>query len=202
MKIDAASSVGASTGWLRGRLLAGLAIGATALGLLSAPATAMTVVYAWTPDSGQGGTGSLTLTSASITDPANFAGISVSSLTGLSYKWNNGATISLASVLTNNAPSWSACNGYLITGFQITANSVPATSGTFSLQNSAGSCYPGPVVVPGPGYNATNSVLYGAEGNAGHWTLSSYTTVPVPAAGWLLVSACSALLGWRRRRIS
>ncbi|MCE7901595.1 MAG: hypothetical protein DYH20_02795 [Gammaproteobacteria bacterium PRO9] len=176
------------------------AVAALGLGLLAAPASAITVVYAWTPDAGQGGTGSLTLSSPSIIDPANFTSIAASSLTGLTYQWNNGATIDLGSVLTNNAPSWTACAGYLITGFQITAKSVPATSGTFSLQNSAGSCYPGPVVVAGPGYNATNSVLYGPEGNSGHWTFSA--VVPVPATAWLFVSACAALAGWRRRKIS
>lgn len=174
------------------------AAAAVGLGLLSAPASAITVVYAWTPDAGQGGTGSLTLSSPSISDPANFTAIAASSLTGLSYQWNNGATIDLTSVLTNNAASWTACAGYLITGFQITAKSVPPTSGTFSLQNSAGSCYAGPVVVPGPGYNATNSVLYGAEGNSGHWTFSA--VVPLPAGVWLFTSACVALVGMSRRR--
>jgi len=121
-------------------------------------ASAMTVVYSWTPDPGQGGSGTLTIDSPSIVDPANFAGVAAGALIGLTYTWNNGATINLASVVTNNAPSWTACAGTLITGFQITANSVPATAGTFSLANSAGSCFPGPTVLAGPGYDATNSV--------------------------------------------
>lgn len=161
-------------------------------------ASAMTVVYSWTPDPGQGGSGSLTIDSPSITDPANFSGIAPGALVGLTYTWNNGATINLSSVLTNNATGWTACAGTLITGFQITANSVPATAGTFSLSNSAGSCFPGPTVLAGPGFNATNSVLYGAEGNAGHWTFSA--VVPVPAAAWLMLSGVAALGGLRRLR--
>jgi hypothetical protein len=180
------------TGVTRAALIASLVVAA-------GPASAMTVIYSWTPDPGQGGSGSMTFTSASITDAANFSAIPVGALTALTYTWNNGATINLSSVLTNNAPSWTACAGFLITGFQITANSVPATAGTFSLQNSAGSCFAGPTVLPGPGFNATNSVLYGAEGNAGHWTLSS-VVVPVPAAVWLLVSGLTTLAGLRLRQ--
>ncbi|MCC7259081.1 MAG: VPLPA-CTERM sorting domain-containing protein [Gammaproteobacteria bacterium] len=171
---------------------------AALLALGAGNAAAMTVVYSWVPDTGQLGSGSLTIDSPAITDPANFAAIPVGSLIGLTYTWNNGATINLGSVVTNNAPSWTACAGYLITGFQITANAVPPTPGTFSLSNSAGGCYPGPVVVPGPGYNATNSVLHGAEGNSGHWMLS--TVVPVPGAVWLLLSGVATLAGIRMRR--
>jgi hypothetical protein len=179
------------TARLRGALVA-----ATLL-VCALPASAMTVVYSWTPAPAQGGSGSLTISHASITDPANFSAIPVGALIGLNYTWNNGATINLSSVLTNNAPSWTACAGYLITGFQITANSVPSTPGTFSLANSAGSCFAGPTALPGPGFNATNSGLYGAEGNAGNWQLSA--VIPVPAAVWLLGSGVAVLLGLRRR---
>ncbi|QOJ31028.1 MAG: VPLPA-CTERM sorting domain-containing protein [Gammaproteobacteria bacterium] len=198
MKSEIGPQVTLASNWIRRWGLARLLLPAALASLLSSPAVAMTVIYAWTPDTGQGGTGTLTLSSPGISDPANFSAIAASSLTGMTYQWNNGALINLGSILTNNAPSWTACNGYLITGFQITAKSVPPTSGTFSLMNSAGSCLAGPVALPGPGYNATNSVMYGPEGNSGHWTFQS-TVVPVPAAGWLLASACAALAGARRR---
>lgn len=198
MKNDMTSRVLETRGWFS-RRAGRLALPAILAGLLSAPATAMTVIYGWAPDPGQGGTGTLTLSNPGITDPMNFAAAPVGSLTGMTYQWNNGATINLGSVLTNNAPSWTACNGYLITGFQITASAVPPTSGTFSLANAAGSCLPGPVALPGPGYNSTNSVRYGAEGDSGHWVFQS-TVVPVPAAGWLLASACAVLMGSRRWR--
>ncbi len=165
---------------------------------LALPASAMTVVYSWTPSGGSGGSGSMTFSDPGITDASNFSAIPVGALTALSYSWNNGATINLGSVVTNNAPSWTACAGTLITGFQITANAVPFTPGTFSLANSAGSCYAGPVVVAGPGSNGTNSVLYGAESNYGNWTYS-HTVVPVPAAAWFFASGMLGLLGLRRR---
>lgn len=178
----------------------GLATAALATLLFAAgPASAITVVYQWTPDAGQGGSGSLTFSDAGIVDPANFSGVTASALIDLTYTWDNGATIDFSSILTNNAPSWTACDGYLITGFQITANSVPPTTGTFSLSNSAGSCFAGPTALPGPGFNATNSVLFGAEGNAGRWTL---VPVPVPGAVWLLGSALLGLIGLRRRTTS
>jgi hypothetical protein len=184
-------------------------IGAAVVACLVGPASAMTVVYNWVPDPGQGGSGSLTISDPNITDPANFgvlavpAGPSVptSALIGLNFTWNNGANITLASVVTNSAPSWSACQGYLITGFQITANSSNGHSGTYSLANSQGSCFSfTPFVLPGPASNGTNSVFYGAESQAGHWQLGS--PVPIPAAAWLLGSALAALAGVRRRRFA
>ena len=181
------------------------AIGAALIVLCAAPASAMTVVYGWTPDSGQLGSGSLTISDPGIVDAANFSAIPVGALISLSYTWANGASMTLASVVTNNAPSWTACAGYMITGFQITASTSGGFPGTYSLSNSAGSCYPNfptpgtTTVVPGPGSNGTNSVHFGAESNAGHWTLSS-TVVPVPGAVWLLGSALAGLLGLRRRQ--
>ncbi|MEZ5566459.1 MAG: PEP-CTERM sorting domain-containing protein [Gammaproteobacteria bacterium] len=166
---------------------------APALLAIALPGYAITVTYDWVPNSGQGGTGYMTFADAGIVDPANFSGIPLSALTDLQYQWDNGATINLASVqtLTTNPASWQASGGFLITGFQLTANSVPPTTGTFSLQMSQG--LPGN---PGPGYNATNSVLYGAEGNAGQWQLH---VVPVPAAVWLFGSAAAGLMFLRRR---
>ncbi len=164
---------------------------AAALCAVALPVQAITATYDWVPNAGQGGSGYMVFNSALITDPANFSAIPASALVDLYYQWDNGATINFASILTNNAPSWTASGGFLITGFQITAASVPATSGTFSLQMSAG--LPGN---PGPGYNATNSGLYGAEGNAGQWVLNP---IPVPGAVWLFASAMAGLAFVRRR---
>ena len=168
---------------------------------LSNPASAMTVVYNWTPSAGQGGSGSLTFSSPGITDGANFTAVSASALTGLSYTWNNGATINLGSVLTNNAASWTACGGTLITGFQITANAVPATPGTFSLINPFGNCYAGPTASIGSAANAAISASFPIEQNYGNWTYS-HTVVPVPAAAWLFGSGVVGLMGLRRRAAS
>lgn len=174
---------------------------ATALTLcLALPASAMTVVYSWTPSGGSGGTGSMTFSDPGIVDAANFGAIPVSALTALNYSWNNGATINLGSMVTNNAPSWTACAGTLITGFQITANSVPSTPGIYSLSNSAGLCLAGPSALIGPASNGTNSVLYGGESNYGNWTYS-HTVVPVPPAAWLFGSGMLGLLGLRRRTV-
>ena len=166
----------------------------------SNPASAITVVYDWTPNFG-GGSGSLTFSSPGITDGANFTAVSASALAGLSYTWNNGATINLGSVLTNNAASWTACGGTLITGFLITATTVPSTPGIFTLTNTPGLCQPGPTALTGPGVNGTISAQFGPEINVGKWTFS-HAVVPAPAATWLFGSALVALAGLQRRQAS
>ena len=162
---------------------------------LALPASAMTVVYAW---NGALGNGSMTFSDPGITNASNFSAIPTSAMTALNYTWSNGPSINLGSVLTNNAPSWTACGGTLITGFQITANSVPYTPGTFSMAQSAGLCLAGPAPLIGQASNGTNSVLYGAANNYGNWVYS-HTVVPVPAAAWLFGSGMLGLLGLRRR---
>lgn len=172
---------------------------------LAVPAPAMTVVYSWTPYPGQGGSGSLTLSDPGITSATDFSAIPASALTALDYNWDNGASINLGSVFSSHAPGWTACSGTLISGFQIMAASVPATAGIFSLTNFPGACFPGPVPVAGPGWNATISLPYGAESNWGNWSYShtvSADVVPVPAAAWLFGSGLAGLLGLRRLRQS
>jgi len=164
---------------------------AAGLFILVSGAQAATVIYDWVPNAGQGGMGSIELSSTSITDPANFSGIPANALTALSYTWDNGAAIDLSTILTNNVTTWEASGGFLINGFQITAGSLSGDPGTFSLALSAG--LPGN---PGPGFNSTNSVAFGAEGNAGQWVLNP---IPVPAAVWLFASGLG-LLGWVRSR--
>lgn len=161
---------------------------------ITLPVHAITVTYQWQPDPGQGGEGWMTFDSPSITDPANFALVNVNALVGLFYKWDNGAIINYMSIQTNNAPSWTASGGYLITGFQITANEINNTPGIYSLTNSAG--LPGN---PGPAFNGTNSVFFGAEGNSGKWVLAPPTVIPVPGAVWLFGSAVAGLAFLRRR---
>ncbi|MEZ5562401.1 MAG: hypothetical protein R3F27_05530 [Gammaproteobacteria bacterium] len=178
-------------------------ISAAALALcLALPASAMTVVYDWTPYPGQGGSGSLTLSDPGITNATDFSAVPASALTALSYTWDNGATINLGSVLTNHTPGWTACGGLLISGFQITAASVPSTPGIFSLTNFPGVCRPGPDPVAGPGWNFTISLADGVESNWGNWSYSHTlvsAVVPVPAAAWLFGSG---LLSLRRLRQS
>lgn len=182
------------------RMIASWTATALVLGLFSASASAMTVVYSWSPSDGSGGVGSLTISDPGITDPGHFNVSEEAALIDLSYQWDNGATIDFDSVTSVSAlGGWSACVGTLITGFNITAN--PA-SGTFSLQSSAGNCLlMGDAVMPQPGaaMNGTNSAAYGAEVNYGQWTYS-HTVVPVPGALWLLGGALGGLGMLRRRQ--
>ncbi len=168
--------------------------------LLAGPASAMTVVYAWTPDPGQGGSGSLTFSSPSITDPANFGPIPVGALISLNYQWSNGVSINLASVTTNTAASYTAGCGYVISAFTMSAT----TPVQFQLANSAGQCFlnfPTPGVntpLPGPASNnLQGNGVYSSEVDGGHWTLQA---VPVPAAIWLMGSALAGLATLRRRK--
>ncbi len=175
---------------------------AAALALcLALPASAMTVVYDWSPYPGQGGSGSLSLSDPGITSATDFGPIPASALIALNYSWDNGASINLGSVLGSHAPGWTACAGMLISGFQISAASVPSTPGIFSLTNIPGVCLPGPVAVAGPGWNLTISLPYGAESNWGNWSYShtvAAAIVPAPAAAWLFTSGMLGLLGLRR----
>ena len=169
---------------------------------LALPASAITVVYEWAPYQGQGGTGNLTLSDPGITSATDFSAIPASALAALEYSWDNGASISLGSVLSSHAPGWTACGGMLISGFQISAASVPSTPGVFSLLNFPGACLPGPVPVAGPGWNITISAPYGTESDWGNWSYShtvAAAVVPAPAALWLFGSGMVSLLGFRRR---
>ena len=168
---------------------------------LALPASAMTVVYSWTPHPGQGGSGSLTLSDPGITSATDFSAIPANALTELNYNWDNGASINLSSVLSSHVPGWGACGGMLISGFQISAASLPSSPGIFSLLNVPGSCLPGPVPVAGPAWNVAISLPYGTESNWGNWSYShtvAASVVPVPAAVWLFSSGLAGLLGLRR----
>ncbi|MBL8201042.1 MAG: VPLPA-CTERM sorting domain-containing protein [Chromatiales bacterium] len=164
-------------------------------------ASAATVTYNWVPNAGQFGSGSLTFTDPGIVDPANFT-VPVGALVGLSYTWNNGVSINLASVTTITAANFQAGCGYLISAFNMSA----ATPDQFQLANSAGSCFPnffGPgldFVLPGAASNNLQSNgIYPSEINAGTWQLAP-AVVPVPAAAWLMGSGVAVLVGLRRRK--
>ena len=183
------------------RNVRGLLVAAT-LGVFALPAQAASVTYNWVPNAGQFGSGSLTISDPGIVDPANFSGIPVGALIGLSYTWNNGVSVNLASVATVNTAGWQACAGYLINGFTITGT----TPHQFQLANSAGQCFPNfptpgnTFVLAGPASNNLQSNgIYTSEINAGTWQLAPQTVVPVPAAVWLMGSGLLALGGLRRR---
>ncbi|MBW7930745.1 MAG: VPLPA-CTERM sorting domain-containing protein [Gammaproteobacteria bacterium] len=170
------------------RMIASWTASALVLGLFSASASAMTVVYGWSPEFNSGGTGTLTISDPGITDPANFSGISESALVDLSYQWNHGATLDFASIETINlSGGWEACNGTLISPAVISGH-----SGTTSLQISASTCDWSVLSI-----NAATAPT--SESNWGYWTYS-HTVVPVPAAVWLLGSALGGLGMIRRRQ--
>lgn len=178
-------------------LTAGLAL----MAFVAGPARAMTVVYNWVPDAGQGGVGSLTFNDAGIVDPANFGPIPTAALTALNYQWSNGVSITLASVTSNTAVNYTAGCGYVISAFTMSSSSPVQ----FQLANSAGQCFlnfptPGTdTPLPGPASNNLQGIAgqYTSEVDAGHWQLAA---VPVPATGWLIGSALAGLSALRRRK--
>lgn len=184
-----------------GRRLLAASIVMTAF--IGGPASAITVVYNWVPNPGQFGSGSLTFSDPGIVDPENFAGIPPGALTALSYTWNNGVSVNLASVTTNTAVSYQAGCGYLISGFTMSG----ASPVQFQLANSPGLCVPnffGPgldFVNPGAASNNLQSNgVYSSEINAGTWQFGA--VVPVPAAVWLMGSGLAVLVGLRRRTVA
>ncbi len=181
-----------------------LAAGLLMTVMAAGPASAITVVYNWVPSPGQFGSGTLTFSDPGIVDPANFTAIPVGALTALSYTWNNGVSINLASVTTNTAASYAACGGYLVSGFTKSA----ASPVQFQLANSAGVCVPNfygpglPYVGPGAASNnLQGNGVYSSEVNAGTWQLGA-VVVPVPAAVWLMGSGLAVLGALRRRRFA
>jgi hypothetical protein len=179
-----------------------------AMGLLmtvfaAGPAHAITVVYNWVPNAGQFGSGSITLSDPGIVDPLNFSAIPPGALTALTYTWNNGVNVGLSSVQTINTAGWTACGGFLINSFTLSA----ATPTQFQLANSAGNCFqnfptPGNTFVqPGAASNNLQSNgVYSSEVNAGTWQFGA--VVPVPAAVWLMGSGLAVLGALRRRSVN
>jgi len=167
------------------RVIASWAASALALGLFSASASAMTVVYGWSPEFNSGGVGTLTFSDPGITDPANFSNIPSSALIDLSYQWNNGATLDFASVQFVGVVSWAACNGTLISPAVISGN-----YGTTSMNIAGSTC-------DSFALSHNGATVPYSESNSGYWT---YTVVPVPAAVWLLGSALGGLGMIRRRQ--
>ncbi len=167
---------------------ANVALAAT-LALAASQASAMTVVYNWSPLSGVGetgmGSGSLTIDDSGITDAANF-NVGSGALINYNYQWDNGGTLNPSTPFVFvSAPNWQACNGYLISTFYI-------AGGANSLSNPGSTC-------SSHAMGSNNASSPSPENNYGYWTLATTPEVPVPGAVWLLGSALLGLAGLRRR---
>jgi hypothetical protein len=174
--------------------------------------------FDWIPfQNGGSGTGSgdlvLTLPGA-ITGPGfdvSFASASAakSAVTGFTYTFSNGDILSLANLqagtLQMNPTDWQTTN---------TITPAGAPTGLYLGTNFNFSGFvtpPGGVLSPYQVASSGGMVTLGAGDaqlritDTGYWKLDSLTPVPLPAAGWLLISGLAGLIGagpgGRSRRI-
>ncbi len=151
------------------------------------PGRAAIVSYGWVPQSGSGGSGVLTLDSASIADPANFSNIAFSALTGLNYTFANGVSIRKSDIQFFQGFAFSATDGQLINNFQFSTNTVALS---FSLSSNAG-ISSNQIQTPGP-----------PTTDAGNWRLAAApAAVPLPATLPLLAAGIFGVFGWRLREV-
>ena len=195
-------------GWLRflgaGAVLAILPLSAANANTLA--------TFDWIPfQNGGSGTGSgdfqLTLP-GSVSGPGfdvHFASVTAAqnALTGFSYTFSNGDQLSLANLragtLQMNPTDWLTTN---------TITPAGAPTGLYLGTNFNFSGFvtpPGGVLTPFQLASSGGMVTLGAGDaqlritDTGYWKLESLAPVPLPAAGWLLISGMAGLIGARRR---
>lgn len=170
-----------------GRVIVVKAALLTVLIAAALPGRAASVSYGWVPQSGSGGTGMLTLNSASISDPANFSNVAFSALTALNYTFANGVSIQKSDIQFFQGFPFSAVGGQLTNNFQFSTNTVALS---FSLSSNAG-ISSNQIQTPGPSIT-----------DAGNWRIAAApAAVPLPAALPLLGSGILGMFGWRLRRV-
>ena len=171
-----------------GRVMVAKAAVLTVLIAAAAPARAAIVSYGWVPQSGSGGSGMLTLNSASITDPANFNNVAFSALTALNYTFSNGVSIQKSDIQFFQGFPFASVGGQLTNSFQFSKNTIALS---FSLSSNAG-ISSNQIQTPGPSIT-----------DAGNWRLAAApASVPLPAALPLLASGMLGVFGWRLRGVT
>ncbi len=205
--------LGARTGSLRALAPVPAALLAALLAALPLAAHADTLAtFDWVPytNGGSGtGSGDLVLTlPGTVTGPGfdvSFASLSAakSAVTGFSYTFSDGDSLTLADLqagtLQMNPLAWETTQ---------TITPADAPTGVYLGTNFN---FGGYVTVPGQGLTpfqvASSGGLYTlGAGDAqltvtdtGYWKLESLSPVPLPAAGWLLISGFAGLWGVVRR---
>lgn len=170
---------------------------------LSGPAKAGTVAFDWFNLGGNGSaSGTLTITSSLINPPndptqvylfdlsaADLAAVGETALGDLTLSFTYGGhTLTQADV--SNAPTgWSdlAGQGTLVTPFSASHLVADASGNTLSMVNALQGSH-------------TGFATFGSQGVGGEWLIRP---VPLPAAGWLFLTAVSGLMtlvGRRRSR--
>lgn len=162
----------------------------------SLPARAVDFTYEWVGTSttaGTVGTGSMSFSAASVSDPANFSGLNfLSSLTSLTYTWTNAGnsrTVNYTGPVTSGLfanNTLAAVNGVLS---NVVISNFPTNSFALSIAPSTPSAV-------GISQNSSTGSFIDADNGA--WRLA--VAVPEPGTWVLMAAGLSGMLLLARRR--
>lgn len=176
------------------------------LGGTSGAAQADSVTFDWVSTSGPSATGFVTLSSSLITSPRGFsvtpqdltaAGqTAVGDISAFRVSFADGEVMSQAAAVFSNSTGWSDDAGGHLTSTWNASQTVVNSSGTpiGTLQVAS---------VPYAALSAAQTELtsMGGTNDFGYWQIQA-TTVPLPAAFWLMASGLAGLITAARRRLA
>ncbi len=158
---------------------------------LALPPAHADLTFTWHTDSGDDVTGSFTLVSAALTNPAN--------LTSADF-----TSISFTVTASGSTYFFDAFSASEHVGFN--SNGDPATSNAVIVFSTSSNQYDDLVFDLNTSWSASGAELFGSDSYAfegtGHWTITTAAAAPEPSTAFLTVTGAVAMIGygWLRRR--